>query len=342
MKKNPYQTLGLLKSANINEIEMSYAIKSFRKENKNEYNEAANILRNETLRAKLDINTPYYLPKGWNMAHINHLPEYQELVLENLNGNFKDLDSEEPWLNMLSGTASYYQKNYNLALERFLKAEVSLLDDRHLYFNLALTYNKLKQQEKASAYLNRVLKDSLSYIELSLAFREFPLSQDLIKEQLINREGISANEYLEVLENLVEFYQLNLANEIWENATKLYPDNLNLHYFILQIALARTDFLDASRHFHILNRKFPNTKPNREAARLLTQIGVRWYQNLWSMHEYVTAIKILGQVTSINLSYEKLLAESVKAFLNSNPNNMDKLKIEPEILKANGYFKRSL
>jgi len=336
MVKNAYQHLGLLKSASLTEIETAYALKSYQQTNANHYFEAVTILRNNILRAKLNIITPFYLPENWTIAEINCLDE-SKLILDNLHGKFKPVESELPWQNMLSGTAYYYRGEFNLALENFLKAEVSLLTDRHLHFNLALTFTKLAQIEKASAYLKNSLP-LLDYIELGLCYQTFSLNREEIADLLLTKKAIDSNTYWEVLEILTKEQKLSLAENVWQKAAQEHPDNLDLQFYILRICLAETDFTNATTYFHNLNRRFTNSKPAREAARLLTKTGLNWYRNFWHLQDYVTAIKILGQVASINREYEKLLAESVTAFLQNKPKNEDKLKIEPEILKAKSFY----
>lgn len=337
MSKNAYQVLGLLKTACLEEIEMAYALKTYHVKDISQCTEAVNILRNESNRAYLNMELPYYLPVGWSMAHINHLPEYRDFVLGNINGDLQSIESEEPYLNMLSGTALYLQGEFNKALDYYLKTEIQLLDDKHLYFNIALTYVQLGNAEKASAYIKSVLP-SLSYIELALALKKFPLNREEILQLLKESSKQSASAYWEVLEILLSLHELSIAENIWEKAVLEQPNNLDLQFYILQICLEKTDFTAATSYYHQLNRQFPNSKPSREAARLLCKIGELWFSNLWDMQEYVTAIKLLGQVSSINLKYEELLAESVSAFLATNPKEADKLKIEPEILKTNSYY----
>ncbi len=335
MVKNAYQHLGLLKSATLAEIETAYALKSYQQTDNKQYTEAITILRDKTLRAKLNVLTPFYLPEKWTMAEINCLDE-SKLVLDNLHGKLKPIESELAWQNMLSGTAYYYRGEFNLALENFLKAEVSLLTDCHLHFNLALTYTKLAQTEKASAYFKNSLP-LLDYIELGLCYQIFSLNRKELADLLLTKKAVDSKAYWEVLEILNKEQNLSLAEQVWQKAAKEHPDNLDLYFYVLQICLAETDFTKATTYFHLLNSKFSSSKPAREAARLLTKMGLDWYYNFWHLQEYVTAIKILGQVASINQKYEKLLAKSVTAFLQSQPKNEDKLKIEPEILKANSF-----
>jgi tetratricopeptide (TPR) repeat protein len=199
VSKNAYQVLGLLKTACLEEIEMAYALKTYQLEDINQYIEAVNILRDEIKRAYLNMELPYYLPVGWNMAHINHLPEYRDFVLGNINSDLQSIESEEPYLNMLSGTAFYLQGEFNKALDYYLKTEIQLLDDKHLYFNIALTYAKLNNLEKASAYIKSILP-SLSYIELALALKKFPLNREEILLLLNESSKQSASAYWEVLE----------------------------------------------------------------------------------------------------------------------------------------------
>jgi len=341
VNKNAYQMLGLLKSASLAEIEMAYALKTYKESDKTKYNQAIDSLRDELKRAKLNMETPFYLPSPWSMAHVNYLPEHHSLVLKNLNGEFTPCESEEAWLNMLSGVAFYYLGDLEQALINFLKAEVSLLDDPHLYFNIALTYHNLNQKEKASAYIKRVLP-TLSYIELILALKTFPLNRQNIITLLLEKSGISSKTYWQALNLLTTYNEIDLAEKIWEKAVRVYPENLDLQFYILQICLDQTDFTKATTYYHELSSKFFNTKPQREAARLLTRVGIFWFNNLWEAQEHVIAIKVLGQVTSINQSYEKLLAESVNIFLATNPKNIDKQKIEPEILKAKSYNARHM
>lgn len=332
---NAYQHMGLLKSAGLAEIETAYALKSYWQADNKQYTEATTILRDNALRAKLNVITPFYLPENWTIAEINCLDE-SKLILDNLHGKFKPKESELAWLNMLSGTAYYYLEEFSLALENYLKAEVSLLTDRHLHFNLALTYTKLTQTEKASAYFKNSLP-LLDYLELGLCYQTFSLNREDLAELLLSTKAVDSKAYWEVLEILIKEQNLSLAEQVWQKAAKEHPDNLDLQFYVLQICLAEADFTKATTYFHHLNSKFSSSKPAREAARLLTKMGLDWYYNFWHLQEYVTAIKILGQVASINREYEKLLAESVTAFLRSQPKNADKLKIEPEILKAKSF-----